>query len=370
MTACNEPGASPSYDDVISRYFQRKVSLNRRIYFSEDPPTTMPYTEDYQGDQRGEYLDGVNELQNNVLGKGSYAVVIEAEWVGVKVAVKRIHDLLLEHTPAKDKAEEEAKLLQHLRHPNLIQCFGRYYGDRNRLCIVLELMHISLHGLLRQTAAPLPSKKVYDIGIDVSSALRYLHSRNVSHRDVTPKNILLAENGKAKLSDLGGAKHVFHVHSPIYATRQPGTPVYMPQEALDGTKYVPSSVDVYSLGVVLLEMMSGENPEPDVMNKYKPCENPTANGQAMYIRIPEEERRKKCFKKIAPDDPIRTVILKCLYDNPSARPTAVEIQQWLQDPDSIKRASTYDDVVGPSNPSETGRRYVNVVSLQQRTVFS
>ena len=328
----------------------------------------MPYTEGYPGDQRGEYLEDVNEIPKNVLGKGSYGVVIEAEWEGVKVATKRIHDLLLEHTPAKDKAEEEAKLLQRLRHPNLIQCFGHYYDSRNRLCIVLELMHISLHELLRRKGGPLSAKEAYDIGIDVSSALRYLHSRNVSHRDVTPKNILLTENGKAKLSDLGGAKHVFHVHSPIYATRQPGTPIYMPQEALFGTKYVPSSVDVYSLGVVLLEMMSGENPEPDVKDKYKPCENPTAYGQPTFIRVPEEERRKKCFKKIAQGDPIRIVILQCLNDEPSARPSAVEIQQWLQDPDSVKRASTYDDVVGPSNPS--GRRYVNVVSLQHSTVFS
>jgi serine/threonine protein kinase len=272
-------------------------------------------------------------VTEELLGKGSYGVVIVAEWMGVKVAAKRVHDVLLpdnlEMNTVKKKAEDEAKLLQDLRHPNLIQCFGRYYDDRGRLCIVMELMHQSLADLLKRTAGPLSPEKVNDIGSEISSALRYLHSMNVSHRDITPNNILLTASGRAKLSDLGGAKHILHVHSPIYATRQPGTPIYMPPEALDGSKYAPCLVDVYSLGVVVLEMSSGENPKPVPQNPYRPCDVSSYNGTQTFYRVPEEERRSKCFEKIDVANPIRAIVLECLKHNPNERPLAKQIQEWF-----------------------------------------
>ena len=319
------------------------------------------------------YLEGVHQIEHEVLGKGSYGVVIVAEWMGVKVAVKRVHDVLLpdnlEMNTVKKKAEDEAKLLQELRHPNLIQCFGRYYDDRGRLCIVMELMHKSLADLLKQTAGPLSSEKVNDIGSEISSALRYLHSMNVSHRDITPNNILLTASGRAKLSDLGGAKHILHVQLPVLATQQPGTPMYMPPEAMEGSWYAPGMVDVYSLGVVLLEMSSGVVPKPE-QNLYRPHNNDCNS----FYRVPEEERRKKCFSKIAMTNPVRAIILECLHDNPSKRPSSIQIQEWFlqmkknQLP-AIHLYQPHHDDIAPllkSHTSAVQTSYVNLIVSERQ----
>ena len=324
------------------------------------------------------HLNDALQVTEELLGKGSYGVVIVAEWMGVKVAAKRVHDVLLpdnlEMNTVKKKAEDEAKLLQELRHPNLIPCFGRYYDDRGRLCIVMELMHQSLADLLKRTAGPLSPEKVNDIGSEISSALRYLHSMNVSHRDITPNNILLTASGRAKLSDLGGAKHILHVYSPIYATRQPGTPIYMSPEASDGSKYAPCLVDVYSLGVVVLEMSSGENPKPVPQNPYRPCDVSSYNGTQTFYRVPEEERRSKCFEKIDIANPIRAIVLECLRDNPHERPSAIQMQKWFQQMKNNQvptihrhvHQTDYDDTVmnkgGTASLSQKYHSYENLVS--------
>ena len=284
-------------------------------------------------------LTDVEVLEDQpALGKGAYGTVYSAWWKGIEVAAKRVHETLTAATKgmngvtntAAQGIEDEGETMQRLRHPHLVQFLGVYYDDLKRLHIVMEKMEESLADLLERSGEPLFETKIYSIGTDVTSALRYMHElpTPIAHRDLTPKNILLSVDLRAKVSDLGACKEVLKQHAPMTATLAPGNPKYMPPEALDGgryAKYVPTAVDVFSLGIVLLEMFSGTDPEPSSWSAFLKCpSDPTK-----FYRVPEDERRSACFKKIARDHPLTDLILKCVDADHSHRPTMRKIQDSL-----------------------------------------
>ena len=286
-------------------------------------------------------LNDVEILEDQpALGKGAYGTVYSAWWKGIEVAAKRVHETLTAATKgmngvtntAAQGIEDEGETMQRLRHPHLVQFLGVYYDDLKRLHIVMEKMEESFADLLERSGEPLLEMKIYSIGTDVASALRYMHElpTPIAHRDLTPKNILLSADLRAKVSDLGACKQVLKLHAPMTATLAPGNPKYMPPEALEGVrfaKYVPIAVDVFSLGIVLLEMFSGTDPEPSSWRAFRQCpSDPT-----MFQRVPEVKKRSGCFQKIARDHPLTELILMCVDADHSHRPTMREIQDSLLD---------------------------------------
>ena len=269
------------------------------------------------------------------LGKGSYGLVLSAEWKGVNVAAKRLHDILISDTGSGINAIEgafieEADRMTKLRHPNIVQCFGIY--NDGRVYIILERMHCSLYQkLIKKRCQTII--EVSHFAHSIASALRYLHEQRppIAHRDITPKNILFNSCGDAKLSDLGVAKQVVQMasSSPIKATKGPGNPKYMPPE-VEGdvnkwyARYDPVKVDAFSLGVVMLEAYSGMEIAPSKQFL------PSKECPGRFDRVSEVQRRINCFETIPWDGDLTKLIHQCLKDDAKQRPSALKIQTELK----------------------------------------
>ena len=134
-------------------------------------------------------LTGVR-VTDRKLGHGSYATVLELEYMGLKCAGKKIHELLLEQGDASytvRRFEEECRLLSQVRHPNIIQFLGVYFQPRVRAPIlVMEFLPTNLTSCIEQHGI-LPKEISYSILHDVALGLCYLHSQTppIIHRDLS-----------------------------------------------------------------------------------------------------------------------------------------------------------------------------------------
>ncbi len=168
-----------------------------------------------------------------------------------QVAVK-----LFRAAAASDRARFDAEIvvLAALNHPGLVQVYdaGDQDGDAY---VVLELIEGPTLAARLERGGPVPPIEVADLGIQVADALAYVHERGVVHRDVTPSNVLCGSDGRPRLADFGIARLVDTTRITAAATAV-GTAAYMAPEQVQGLDVTPAA-DVYSLGLVLLEMLTG-----------------------------------------------------------------------------------------------------------------
>jgi hypothetical protein len=157
--------------------------------------------------------------------------------------------------PAADRErfEREATMLASLEHPNLVRIFdaGEHDGDA---FVVLELIDGPTLAA-RIPHGPVPPSEVAELGVALGDALAYVHERGVVHRDVTPSNILCGRDGRPRLADFGIARLVDSTRRTASATAI-GTAAYMAPEQVQGHDVTPAA-DVYALGLVLLELLTG-----------------------------------------------------------------------------------------------------------------
>jgi serine/threonine protein kinase len=211
------------------------------------------------------------------IGVGSMAVVHRAfdEFLEREVAVKLIHSTAVTEAELR-RSDIEVKLLARLNHPGLVTLLdaGTEWTSDGvpRIFLVMELVSgPDLRARLKE--GPLPPARVAEIGHDLAEALDYIHGRGVVHRDVKPANILLLDdavkgsgslkgNGSikgtrahAKLTDFGIACMTESVMTLEDAVS--GTPAYLSPEQVRGESVSPAS-DIYSLGLVLLQSLTGE----------------------------------------------------------------------------------------------------------------
>ena len=271
-------------------------------------------------------LDGVHDTSREV-GHGSYAVVKELEYHGLKCVGKKIHSILLESATPHEKAAmlerfaAECELLSGLHHPCIIQFLGVWFEQGSRLpVLVMEYLHTTLSACLERYGV-LPEEISYGILRDVALGLRYLHERSppIIHRDLSANNVLLTSNMNAKLSDLGVAKILNLTPAQMTQmtqTKAPGTPCYMPPEALTAKPKYTTKIDVYSYGVLIIHTLCGRWPLPGEAFRPDP-RNPDA-----IIPASEVERRAEYLQEIGNDHPLMAMIHQCLSNIPARRPEA------------------------------------------------
>ena len=223
----------------------------------------------------------------------------------------------------------ECELLGQLHHPHIVQFLGvRVEAGSELPELVMEYLPTTLRRCL-DTHGALPAEIGGAILLEVALGLRYLHefSPPIVHRDLSSNNVLLTTSMTAKISDLGVAK-ILDVSpgraAQMTQTQAPGTPAFMPPEAmLDRPKYT-SKVDIFSFGVLVVHTLSGEWPTPSGVYAEDPRDPDKT------IPVNEFERRRRFIDRIRKGHPLLGLIEQCLSNVASRRPDAAEVVRQLQ----------------------------------------
>ena len=241
---------------------------------------------------------GEIQLTQRELGRGGWAAVKVAEFRGLQVAAKCLHAIIISDYN-RQLFVREMSIAAKLRHPNLVQFIGATLEGEP--VILTELMASSLRAVLER--GPLEPAHITSIARDVARALNYLHLTRpdpILHRDVSSANVLLnpGPDGSwlAKLSDYGSANFTRQVR-----TAGPGNPSYAAPEAAIPSQQSPK-MDVFSFGVLLVEMATRRFPDKDVLAAQI--------RQVTVPRLPE-------------------LIRRCTNANPSRRPDIRDVLTQL-----------------------------------------
>ncbi|WP_165570433.1 serine/threonine-protein kinase [Aeromicrobium sp. IC_218] len=192
-----------------------------------------------------------------VIGSGGMADVYLAkdQLLGREVAVKVLRDPEPDPT---DRARfmSEARTLAGLNHPHLVTLLDAG-TSADRPFLVMELVRGTNLGEATRRGGPVPPQRMAEVGAQVAEALAYVHEAGVVHRDVKPGNVLLREDRRVLLADFGIARLVNDTAHHTRVGTTIGSPAYFSPEQVQGLTVTPAS-DVYSLGLVLLEALTGE----------------------------------------------------------------------------------------------------------------
>ncbi|XP_075485289.1 PTI1-like tyrosine-protein kinase At3g15890 [Primulina tabacum] len=281
-----------------------------------------------------ELIHATNHFHNdNKIGEGGFGSVYWGRTSkGVEIAVKRLKSMTAK---AEMEFAVEVEILGRVRHKNLLALRGFYAGGDERL-IVYDYM--SNHSLITHLHGQLAAECLLDwprrmrIAIGSAEGLAYLHheaSPHIIHRDIKASNILLDTEFQAKVADFGFAKLVPEGVTHL-TTRVKGTLGYLaPEYAMWGK--VSESCDVYSFGILLLELISAQKPLQKLAGGVK---REIRQWVAPYVRkgdfdhIADPRLRGKYDQEQLKR--VTMVAMRCTEKDPESRPSMLEVVRWLK----------------------------------------
>ena len=293
----------------------------------------------------------VQIFHDRPLGSGAYGAVYRAKCDQLPCAAKILHPMFTAtQDPAIretiDRFRQECEFLSSLKHPHIVQFLGVHTDpSTNQTALLMELMDESLTTFLSRYSlnSPVPLHAQVNICHDVSLALHYLHINGILHRDLSSNNVLLLGGRRAKITDLG----VSRIKSAVqkYMTQCPGSPVYMPPEALRVLPEYTEKLDTFSFGVLLIQLITCQFPNPG-MHEILVAD---ANSPTGFVSMPVQEcdRRAEDIGKIPEGNPLYSLSLKCIEDMPPNRPTSERLCQFFEE---FKTSADYTNSINCATP--------------------
>ena len=259
-----------------------------------------------------------------VIGMGAFGTMLRVTHGEEEYAAKRMNESLLVEKftlrSLKDFCRKCVPIFNLKRTSsgvdNVVKYIGIYQDDPNAMpLLVMELMHIDLRYLLHVHKDTITFRDEVNIAHDIATGLDFLHSQvpEILHRNLHANNILLDSSFRAKIADLMNVKLI----PPEYILKKeitsiPGHEEYLPPEIFRDVRSYTASSDVFSLGVLILEILTRKAPRP-VRN----------------LKQPEVQRRKSDLSLVAEDNVLLRIVYSCIKDHESERPSAKEVSDNL-----------------------------------------
>ena len=241
------------------------------------------------------------QMTRQEIGGGAYGKVNIAIFRGTRVAAKSLHEVIISEYNL-GVFTREMEISSRIHHPNIVQFLGA--TRVNNPILLYELMTTSLYKKIQE--ARLTQPQIVDVSSDITSALAYLHlwkPHPIIHRDVSSPNVLMEPSGndrwRSKLSDFGSANLQSRVKTEI-----PGNPAYASPEAGIPDNHTPA-MDIYSLGVVIMEMILHQPPEMTTISRER-------QAQSIQWR------------------PMKVLVLRCINNDRTQRPKTVQVLDVLK----------------------------------------
>ncbi len=283
----------------------------------------------------GQVINGYEIIEE--LARGGMATVYRAHQISMNrdVALKVLPREFLHEPSFLERFKREASIVARLEHRAIVPVHD--YGEWDGIpYIVMRLMEGgSVDSLIAQ--GPIELEKVQQIVRQIATALDYAHTHDVLHRDLKPSNILLDKTGDAYITDFGIAR-LLSSNEKLTATGVVGTPAYMSPEQAQGLELDGRS-DIYSLGVVIYEMLAGK----------RPFDAETPYSIAVMHVTHEPPPLRKWKPDVAPG--VEAVVMKALAKDRNQRyRTATELAGQLDDADLFALEATVPRSVPPTPP--------------------
>ncbi|CAB3365800.1 Hypothetical predicted protein [Cloeon dipterum] len=266
------------------------------VFLNRSASSTKRYSA-FGGDSPFGRADAYVKLEQ--LGEGSYATVFKgySNLTGQPVALKEIR--LQEEEGAPFTAIREASLLKGLKHSNIVTLHDIIH-TRETLTFVFEYVHTDLSQYMERHPGGLSTKNTQLFLFQLLRGLNYCHKRRVLHRDVKPQNLLISEIGELKLADFGLAR-AKSVPSHTYS-HEVVTLWYRPPDVLLGSTHYSTSLDMWGVGCIHLEMLTGVPAFPGVRDAsdqldkiFKVLGTPTDDTWPGVSSLPGYVPHKLCY---------------------------------------------------------------------------
>ena len=271
-------------------------------------------------------LDQRYELEE-LIGGGGMADVYKARdcLLNRPVAVKILHEEFKQDKEFVDKFQREAQAAARLSHPNIVNIYDVGVADGDHYIVMEYVPGRTLKDRIRQEGHLSVSESLR-VAREIAEALAHAHANNLVHCDIKPHNILMMADGHAKVADFGIARAVTE-STMTYSGNVIGSVHYFSPEQAKGTMITPKS-DVYSLGVVLYEMLTGKLPFTG--------DNPVS------IAVKHLQEEPVPVRQIDPAIPpvVEAIVSKAMSKDPAMRPTSAELVQDISQAERMLMAGS------------------------------